>query len=530
MRVLERSLLVGGRLPTVLAVVVGAGSWLAACGADKNHAERDRVAAQTYPDAGYQGPDEELDLYGAADGCAPPPPCIDTCAPDPGSRPGVPEDVQSADCLQEEADLEFMPLKIWDFDGDLARQPVNDSVPCIPRNVPNDPLDLYAGDTYRYDDGSTNRQWPVARVGLLTTPAGFNPRTSLTRVCGQPHRALHISGGPYTNWGGGIGRALKCLNRGGVETSLAGDGKAKAYERFSGVAAVAGKEKSLSVYCADPPPLGACQAKDDPALSSLCPMRDRQYADNVLARLPDAAQGIPDAFLLGQTLDLSQWDGLAIRARRGPDSQAGIRVLVGDKYVDEEMSFLQYLVDPAAPRYCECVKECDCRGAYQDCTPTTAPITNGSTGNSEPPDQTYCFNPARGDPHPLSTSDYDNCGQTACTSAEPAYQMLDARFEDRPCSRWVSYTGRSQYLCYDPATDPRPAEGYERCGDYWMAGIRLTTDWRLHLVPFTDLHQQGWAKASDRMDLTSASVVRLTWDRGWIDYWIADVRLYRWKR
>jgi hypothetical protein len=63
-----------------------------------------------------------------------------------------------------------------------------------------------------------------------------------------------------------------------------------------------------------------------------------------------------------------------------------------------------------------------------------------------------------------------------------------------------------------------------------MAGIRLTTDWRLYLVPFTDMHQQGWAKASDRMDLTSASVIRLTWDRGWIDYWIADVQLYRWKR
>ena len=46
-------------------------------------------------------------------------------------------------------------------------------------------------------------------------------------------------------------------------------------------------------------------------------------------------------------------------------------------------------------------------------------------------------------------------------------------------------------------------------------------------VPFTDMHQQGWAMESHFLDLTGASVMRFTFDRGWIDYWIDDVSFYR---
>jgi hypothetical protein len=437
----------------VLAVVTGVVSWLFACGADKNHAERDRVAAQTYPDAGYQGPDEDLDLYTTKYLQSPPPPCIDTCAPDPGSRPGVPQDQQLAECTQEEEGLEFLPLKIFDFDGYLER--ADTPIQTRPANEPSS-AEVSAWDTYRYDDGSVNLSWPVNPQALATTAAGFNPRTTLTHVCGQPQRALHISGGPYTNWGGGIGRSLKCLNSGGTRWAGVTTGLEFQSQPWF-LPLTEGPNPLTEIYCADPrftssdpahfPPriIPACKSTD-PLLKSVCPLRERQYAESLTAGTAPP----PDAFLVGQTLDLSQWDGLAVRARRGPDSQAGVRVLVGDKYVDEEMSFLQFKADPTAPRYCECVKECNCQGSYRPCTATTTSVKGTRTDLA--PGATFCFDPARGDPPPLSISDYDPCQKTACNDLEAAYQVPDDRFINNSCSKWVSYTGRTEYLCYDAVT------------------------------------------------------------------------------
>ena len=58
--------------------------------------------------------------------------------------------------------------------------------------------------------------------------------------------------------------------------------------------------------------------------------------------------------------DVSAWEGISFWARRGPDSQAGFRVLVGDKYTDDDIAYLMYRIDPMLPRYCERVRECGC--------------------------------------------------------------------------------------------------------------------------------------------------------------------------
>jgi hypothetical protein len=42
--------------------------------------------------------------------------------------------------------------------------------------------------------------------------------------------------------------------------------------------------------------------------------------------------------------------------------------------------------------------------------------------------------------------------------------------------------------------------------------------------------QQGWAKRWQFFDTSSVSTVRLTWDAGWIDYWIDNLRFYRVRR
>jgi hypothetical protein len=48
-------------------------------------------------------------------------------------------------------------------------------------------------------------------------------------------------------------------------------------------------------------------------------------------------------------------------------------------------------------------------------------------------------------------------------------------------------------------------------------------------VPFNTMAQQGWAQRSGFLDLTAVSVIRFTWDGGWIDFWIDDVRFYKTK-
>ena len=57
--------------------------------------------------------------------------------------------------------------------------------------------------------------------------------------------------------------------------------------------------------------------------------------------------------------------------------------------------------------------------------------------------------------------------------------------------------------------------------------MNLSNEWQFYTVPFNTMTQQGWAKRSDGLDLTTVSVVRFTWDGGWVDYWIDDVRFYR---
>jgi len=44
------------------------------------------------------------------------------------------------------------------------------------------------------------------------------------------------------------------------------------------------------------------------------------------------------------------------------------------------------------------------------------------------------------------------------------------------------------------------------------------------------MYQEGWAKKIPYFDLHSVSVVRLTWDVGFVDYWIDDMRFYKVKR
>lgn len=230
------------------------------------------------------------------------------------------------------------------------------------------------------------------------------------------------------------------------------------------------------------------------------------------------------------TLDLSRWDGISFWARRGIDGQANLRVAIGDKYTDDDINFLQYEKDPNAPRYCERVKECGCRtwspdGKRKPCSPWVASTAQGMETRYA------CFDPAV-DPTPVAADEverfgYEECGVSFCSAQYEAFTRPDLQFQDLPCAPYTFRGGIEGNYCYDPVNGPPPPETNAQCGDHWLHSVTLSTEWQFYVVPFTRLLQQNWAKESHYLDLTSVSLLRFTWDRGWADFYIDDVSFYR---
>jgi hypothetical protein len=429
--------------------------------------------AACIPDAGNKAP-------GAPTGFCVRPQAL--CTPDPGAPP--------VDCATAEAGLEFAPFMIADFEH-LDKDPNGNPA--------------YVGPyMYSYTDATAQ----VFANGDNGTqfPAGFTPVAETASLCSSDdanhpnHHVLHVSGGPFLGWGGGLGVAMEHINQSDGGYSL-----------------------------------GLC----DPVQYDFCPPSG---SDDVVAIT---------------TLDMSNWDGVAVWARRGPDSQPLLRVLVGNKYVDEDVSFLEYGEDPTRPRYCERVRECDCVNG-KACNYWNG---GGSDVGTAFATGYYCGDPAA-DPIPGTISGNgvqatNSCNATQCNQPYPAYATMypdfsrcnkpidpvkcpdatlsppmgtDPQFYNRPCTPHAFRNGGQGSYCFDPARDPPPAESDQQCGDYWTFPLHLTTEWQLFLVPFTTMYQQGWAKRWPFFDTSSVSVVRLTWDAGWIDYWIDNLRFYRVRR
>jgi hypothetical protein len=405
-------------------------------------------------------------------------PCLGTCVPDPGSRP--------VDCSAASG-IETLPISRFDQ------------------------LDIVTGfrlaaDFYAYSDG-TAQTYDVfsTATSLGSEPTGYQPHTQEVDLCGPSNFALHVTGGyqpadtsqidaacpqfvpaagAYRGYGGGIGIAMQKLNddnRGGP--NLHGD------------------------------PNGYCGANSPDPRPDVCPPADAEYAVGVAA------------------LDVSAYDGVSFWARRGPNGQEAVGVTVGDKFTDDDLSFLTYMNDPAAPRHCERVRQCACSNLkpclFESPPPSCAPpLVVAPDAGAFP---FYCM--------PLDRVLYQsingggsnlNCDVAECNVPYPAYPAFpDPAFNNRPCTPYAWANGVGSSYCFDPATDPLPADPTQQCGDHWMKMVDLDTDWHFYKIAFTDLRQQGFGKKSEQLDLHSVSVVRFTWTAGWIDYFIDDVGFYR---
>jgi hypothetical protein len=234
-----------------LAIAVG-------CGADKNHADRNTEAANL----GYPSPTA----------C----PTVRDGLPDPGSR--------QVDCAAEEAGLEFMQIyvsgwpegtkaRIYDFENRLTPA----------RPAPN---------FFMYTDYSTRFYVPGAyEPETVTMPDGSklgvvssedDPQADR---CGSGHNsAFHLQGGPFTNWGGGMGVSL------------------------------------MKIFTDN------CAGKALNERPEYCPSPGVEFAT--------------------ETIDVSRWEGISLWARRGPEGQADLRVMLGDKYTDDDLSYMHYNAAP----------------------------------------------------------------------------------------------------------------------------------------------------------------------------------------
>jgi hypothetical protein len=406
-----------------------------------------------------------------------------------------------------------------------------------------------AQDLYTYTDGTSplfveDYSHVAGRLGVTCAGgiSGFEPLVASVTPCEPPGDggffpgAFHVFGGTFRGWGGGVGVSMAKLN--GRDPITGNTDQSQSFD----------PRAPKSFCCVSHDAAGQCVATADPKFAAVCPAADAEFAVWMAA------------------LDVSQYEGVSFWARRGPNSQKGIRVLVGDKYTDDDLNYLaqrqQGATGQVQPLYCRRVRECDCR-IGQTCTfydesvlptcPTpehggffcSLPIMGPSMVSTSPDCSGLSI---YGGGTPISGAGPSNCcNTTACDDKYAAYPNdpipdagrfalagggagtvgHDIQFFGRPCTPYAWTNGIGGSWCFDPATDPPPAPSSELCGDHWTRTVDLSTQWQFYTVPFTQMLQQGWAKKSEHLDLHSVSTLRFSWDVGNIDYWIDEVSFYR---
>ncbi len=395
--------------------------------------------------------------------------CIPTAPrPDGGVVPAPSFEVRLGDCATAEQGLEFAPFKIGDFEA----------------GTKNAAGQFVAQYLYTYTDNTAT-----------LTPNGYQAVLEPGKHCTDDpgNFVYHETGGPFLGWGGGLGVAMNHIVLATCMSSPAPD------------------------YC-----------------------------------VPGGSQ--PE--VAGLYLDASQWDGVAVWARRAAGGQPLLRVLVGNKYTDDDVNFMMSELYPNDVHYCERVRECAC---INNLPCTFSPDSdNGGPMGVVPGGGLYCGTPGLTNGQDISAVGdmqhaTNTCGATRCNDPYPAFPQYgvdnfhlfgsDPQFANRDCRPFTYRSGITSSFCYNPdgtppsaavpqglPPDPLPAETDQQCGDHWTYPLDLTTDWKLYLVPFSWMGQQGFAKRFTFFDLTSVSVARLTWDAGPLDFYIDDWRFYRVKR
>jgi len=462
--------------------------------------------------------------------------CINTCEPDYGSEP--------VRCEVAERGFEFFPgappggvpvsTPIWDFEY-----------------TTDGGAHYLAQGMYSYTD-KTSTNLVTSSTCLEQTfatdtcdPNGYEPEVGTIGRCErvqpdgtravEPTHALHVRGGPFHEWGGGVGRRLDDLATSAATAYVAANpstglkaGCSTPPTRTSAdCAAVMPSPAPDAATCESLPPINPPPPNDAP----WCPDSETCIDCAPGVTLNDGQQlYINYTNYYRAEVDVRGWDGISFWARRGPDSQRVMRVALSDRNTDDDLSFI--MTQGGLPPRCLRAKECDCKDQERPCTED--PNVAGYF---------WCWNPTL-DPPPSSFPDptlynYVQCGSTMCDADYLAYPTVpDLSFatpnnsqspyqRSNSCARYTFPNETSGYYCYDTVNGPPPADGGVKCGDPWIYPVDLNPDWTFYAIPFTDLHQDGYAKEFGALDLQAVTAIRFLFGGGWVDYWVDDVRFYR---
>jgi len=225
-----------------------------------------------------------------------------------------------------------------------------------------------------------------------------------------------------------------------------------------------------------------------------------------------------------QVLDASQYKGLSFWARRGPSGQPGMRVGIVDQSTSDDINRLLPLEQAA------------CRSGYTTCGCNNGkPCSlyaggNAALGGSAPAPGNYCFDPTTDSLPPDPTL---KCGETVCAGNPPSSSAatipnhVDDGAGVLPCNSFtIKSSNTTASYCFRPGVDPDPPAPTDQCGDAFTASVILTTEWELFLVPFSELRQGGWAKASREFQASAIYSVQFGTSSGNADIWLDDVGLY----
>jgi hypothetical protein len=480
--------------------------------------------------------------------------CIGACFPDPGSGP--------VDCnVQNEVDT--LPLESFNnyvtsiglpsaqgwytYTDGTALLYFTDYTGSQASNGPS----CYPPTSQSYSPGTTcGFEPPVASpfaTGPLATITGPIAPCKPSADGGFIPGILHMYGGPFLGFGGGSGISMAKLNGRDPERQFM-NAQPGPNDDPSAPKAFCCENAGASIATID-----QCMPTTNAKFAAACPPTTGEFAVAIAA------------------LDASQYEGVSFWARRGTNGQEGLRVMVADKYIDDDLNYLaqrqQAATGQPQPLYCSRLRECACRN-HQACQAFPASEVQNAVGTQlfpafsgtlEPdtplsfcglPTQKLnllsvcgnnalacvglnggpsfcCENTSCSQPYPPfpcdTLPDLPLFGDAAAGGATPG----DIQFYGRPCTPYAFANGVNSSYCFDPATDPPPPPPTEMCGDYWMTTVTLGPDWTFYQVPFNTMHQQGFAKKSEQFDLHAVSNVRFSWDIGWVDYWINQVSFYR---
>ena len=278
-----------------------------------------------------------------------------------------------------------------------------------------------------------------------------------------------------------------------------------------------------------------------------------------------------------QSADLSDFTGITFWARRSPYSGPGFRPGILERTSADDFNKQLPPKDSDLPRGVSVPADAtraSCRSIYttcgctnnRQCTPwdpavdhmpsaaeilaSVEPLYPTADAVNTPLKGTYCWDPKL-EPNPPWDPTL-RCGQTACDfhSDTPIPAMtynpvntVQARLWDTPatsnglpgidtmtCSTtpyvFKDSTTPSGYFCYRPGIDADPAEKVDRCGDSFIAGTRLTTDWVRYMIPFADLRQGNVDQRSKGIDISMVESLVFAFPGGNLDVWIDEIGFY----